>query len=320
MKTRKTLLFLMFAFGVSWLSAGVLFVSGVKYGSGLSMLVVATLYMMAPAVSALIVQRLIYKEPIKELGFDFKQTQWKRFLWIPLIQVVFCLFAIGFIVLLGNVFQVKGFGYFSLDQALLDQRFREIAATTGATSIPSLPISPFVLLIVIILASIFLGGLINTIFTLGEELGWRGFLYNQTKHLGFWKSNLLIGTVWGLWHAPIILQGHNYPEHPVAGVFMMVPFCISLGFIMSWLRAKTNSILAPALFHGMINAVGGGVMLFCYQYSDLIGNIAGLAGILGCSAIVLLIAIFDKKTIAPSTTTEQPQESDTIQYGSGRVF
>ena len=34
--------------------------------------------------------------------------------------------------------------------------------------------------------------------------------------------NLLIfGLIWGIWHAPFIFQGHNYPQYPVAGVFMM---------------------------------------------------------------------------------------------------
>jgi len=296
MRTKKTGLFLLFAFGISWTSAAVLYICGIPYGSWISMAVVATFYMMAPALAAVIVQKM-YKEPVKALGLDLKKTKWKALLWVALIQLLLCLFSIGAIVLFGNVFQVREFGFYSFDPELMNQRFAELAAASGAPSVPNIPIPPALLLLLTLLSSIFIGGVINAVFTFGEELGWRGFLYNETKHLGFWKSGLLIGTVWGLWHAPIILQGHNYPEHPVAGVFMMVPFCISLGFLMSWLRAKTNSVLAPTLLHGMINAAGGGVMLFAYGYNDLVGSVAGLAGILGALLTLGVILLTSRKTL-----------------------
>lgn len=289
MNLKKISLFLALAFGLSWLSAFVLYVSGIKYGSTTATVIVALFYMGSPAIAALVVQKIIYKQEIKLLGFDFKQTKWKNFLWIPLLQVLFCALTIGIIVLFGNVFNVNGFGFFSLDEGLLNTKMQEIASATGLSEMPKLPLSPFALLLVSIITSALLGGLINGIFTLGEELGWRGFLYNEMKPLGFVKSNLLIGTIWGLWHAPLILQGHNYPEHPITGVFMMVVFCIPLGFLMSWTREKTNSVLAPALFHGMVNAGAGGVILFVYEYNDLIGNIAGVAGAVACLLLYLLL-------------------------------
>ncbi len=58
----------------------------------------------------------------------------------------------------------------------------------------------------------------------GEELGWRGFLLKQCSYMDFWKMSLVIGIIWGLWHAPIIIQGYNYPQNPVIGVFMMIGF------------------------------------------------------------------------------------------------
>lgn len=303
MKIKRILLFLLFAFGISWLSAAALYLLDVPYGSMTSVVIVATLYMMAPAAAAIIVKKAIYKEPLKELGLNFKKTKWKALFWLPLIQLLFCVFTIGIIWLLGNVLEIKEFGFFSLDKTLSDQRFQEIAAATG-NPIPNIPIPPALLLVIAIVSSILIGGVVNFIFTFGEELGWRGFLYNELRHLGFWKSNLIIGTIWGFWHAPIILQGHNYPEHPVEGVFMMVVFCIGLGFIMSWSRAKTNSVFAPAIFHGMVNAGAGGVMLYCYEYNDLFGNIAGAAGAGACLLITALIAIFDKKTIAAMSVVE----------------
>lgn len=58
------------------------------------------------------------------------------------------------------------------------------------------------------------GATVNLPFMLGEELGWRGFQFEETKLLGFWRSSLLIGVLWGLWHAPVIMMGYNYSGEP----------------------------------------------------------------------------------------------------------
>ena len=52
---------------------------------------------------------------------------------------------------------------------------------------------------------------INMLAALGEELGWRGYLHEKLISRGFWKCSLITGIIWGLWHAPLILQGHHYP-------------------------------------------------------------------------------------------------------------
>ena len=41
---------------------------------------------------------------------------------------------------------------------------------------------------------------------LGEELGWRGFLYPEIKsNYGWMASALIVGAIWTLWHAPLWL-------------------------------------------------------------------------------------------------------------------
>ena len=54
--------------------------------------------------------------------------------------------------------------------------------------------------------------LINTFAALGEEVGWRGFLYPRLKErFGAAKGRLLGGLIWGVWHWPVmIFAGYNY--------------------------------------------------------------------------------------------------------------
>ncbi len=130
--------------------------------------------------------------------------------------------------------------------------------------------------------------LFNTLFAMGEELGWRGFLLPKLLPLGQWKAILISNIIWGLWHAPAIAQGLNYPGYPIAGILMMVVFTLLLGTIFSWLSLNTKSPWAPALAHGSVNAVAGLPVLFLMPGFDLAlgGTLASVAGWLGLLVFV----------------------------------
>jgi hypothetical protein len=65
------------------------------------------------------------------------------------------------------------------------------------------------------------GDSVDAVAAFGEDLGCRGLLLRELEPFGFWRSSVLIGVIWGSWHAPLILHRHNYPEHPWVGVFLM---------------------------------------------------------------------------------------------------
>jgi membrane protease YdiL (CAAX protease family) len=98
--------------------------------------------------------------------------------------------------------------------------------------------------------------LFNAIFTFGEEWGWRGFLLPKLLPLGQWQALILTGVLWGLWHAPIVLLGYDYPFHPKLGILLMTIFCLIFGIVLGWLRLATDSIWPAVIAHGAINAVG----------------------------------------------------------------
>ena len=85
-----------------------------------------------------------------------------------------------------------------------------------------------------------LGWLVNVPMTLGEEGGWRGFLYPELeKKYGVRKSLIFGGIIWGLWHLPLTIQGHNYGLNywgfPLVGIAMMCLFSITAGILLAWL-------------------------------------------------------------------------------------
>src|SRR5262249_13959217 len=106
-----------------------------------------------------------------------------------------------------------------------------------------------------LLQGLLVGITINALAGFGEELGWRGFLQRELSGLGFWKASAIIGVVWGFWHAPLIVQGLNYPEHPWIGVFLMTVGTLLQALLLGYVCLKADSVVAAAIFHGTSNGL-----------------------------------------------------------------
>jgi membrane protease YdiL (CAAX protease family) len=133
---------------------------------------------------------------------------------------------------------------------------------------------------------------VNALAAFGEELGWRGLLLRELEALGFWRSSALIGLIWGFWHAPLILHGHNYPEHPWADVFLMTAMTVLLSPLLSYLTNRANWVIAAAIFHGTINATPGLAIMVIRGGNDLTIGVTGLAGLAVLAAMNLGLIAF----------------------------
>lgn len=149
----------------------------------------------------------------------------------------------------------------------------------------------------------FLAGItINTFFALGEEIGWRGFLQQELSHLGIWKSGLLIGFIWGLWHAPLVIQGYNFPQNPLLGVAMMAIATTPLGLIMSFFVVRSKTVMSAGFFHGVFNAVAGLTVAVVTPYTDYIHNPFGIVAIGVYTLVALLLYVMYKDRLMSDGT------------------
>lgn len=94
--------------------------------------------------------------------------------------------------------------------------------------------------------------------TFGEEFGWRGYMNDRMKPLVGKTGTVIIGgMIWGIWHAPLTAEGHNfglgYWGCPYTGYLAMMVFCTALGTVLMWLTERTGSVYPAAIFHAMIN-------------------------------------------------------------------
>lgn len=142
-----------------------------------------------------------------------------------------------------------------------------------------------------VISGLIAGITINFLFAIGEEIGWRGYLYRELKYMGFWKMTAVTGAIWGIWHAPLILQGHNYPEYPVLGVFLMTIWCILLSPVFSLVRLKSKSVLTAGIAHGTLNALAGVSIIYIVGGHPLLNGIIGLSGFISLAIVDIIIWI-----------------------------
>jgi membrane protease YdiL (CAAX protease family) len=216
-----------------------------------------SLAMWMPGLGAILAVKLEGKKILPALGLN-QLGRMRFYLWAWAVPILSSIAA-------GVVTWLLGWGKLDASFSLIRQ------SLDGLPEMPNFNLSLLVGLQ--IAASITLGPLINTIFALGEELGWRGFLLPKLMPLGQIPAMLISGVIWGFWHAPAILQGHNYPNHPILGTGMMIIFTVLLGIFFSWLYLKTKSPWAPAFSHGTVNAVAGLPLLFLTDTDISLGGV-----------------------------------------------
>jgi membrane protease YdiL (CAAX protease family) len=125
--------------------------------------------------------------------------------------------------------------------------------------------------------------LFTPIFALGEEIGWRGYalpklLPTQSRL----AASLLTGLPWAIVHFSLFLPGMMFVGRPL--IAQVAPIAL-FAILHTWVFVKSGeSVLAPALLHGIFNAVGATIN------SDLPAVQATYigAGVLVASAVIVV--------------------------------
>jgi membrane protease YdiL (CAAX protease family) len=275
MERKSMTWFLGITFLISWplFMAPLLFGEMEPVNKQLMTQVLWAIAMWGPGVAAIFTTVFIMKQPLKNLRLNTLGA--KRFyLWAWLLPI-------GLSILGGLLTLLFGIAKLDLNFTLMRD---SMASAAGRNSIPAEMIIAAQVLLAFTLAPF-----INILFTLGEELGWRGFLLPHLIPIGQWKAIIISGIIWGVWHAPAIAQGHNYPGYPILGIFMMIVFCILLGTIFAWLYLNTKSPWIAALAHGSVNAVAGLPVLFFEPGFDMAigGTLAAPIAWIGMGLFIL---------------------------------
>lgn len=203
--------------------------------------------------------------------------------------------------------------YFLIFPGVFDLEFEVLKGLASSKNTAGLTTN--MLLLIMILQVVIIGPVINIIPTLGEELGWRGYLLPKLRSIVSDRAALIItGIIWGLWHAPIIAMGHNYGTdyigYPWLGILTMIAFCVVLGVIEGYAAIKFESIIPAAMIHSVVNAGAGLPILMAKGgYNSLLGPaITGLAGMIPFAALAVILLVKTGNGITTSVSLQENQD------------
>lgn len=289
LETKRITIFLAITFGLAWGVSLIIYLTGGLQNSpilipdtpiSLAFLLLAIPVMWSPAIGN-ILTRLITKEGWQNnyLRPHFKRSwrYWAAAWFLP-----------GILTIAGMAF------YFLLFPHNFDPDLAKIQDLI-ASSMPGVDINVWAIVAAQTIQAMLLAPLLNSVATFGEEFGWRGYLQPKLMPLGGRKAMLLLGIIWGVWHWPIILMGHNYgldyPGAPFLGPLAMIWFCLVLGIFLGWVTLKSNSVWPAVIGHAAINGIASlGVLFTQGTPNPILGPLpVGIIGGFGFTIVALLI-------------------------------
>jgi len=302
--TRRILIFLAFACGVTWTAAAVL-----RLTVGRDDLVTAGIlanYVFAIWTPALanVVTRLVTKEGWGRLML---RPNLRRGRWFYLAAWLLPLLAII----------VGGAIFYLLFPQSFDSSLGEVRKTyAGLLLAPwATAPNPYVVLLAMTLEFMILYVPLYTVISFGEEFGWRGYLLpklverfagaqrattsaedpahpDRLDAAAARKAALLVGVIWGVWHWPG--QFLFNPEMAVLQALLSLVAICSMSVLLSWVTLRSGSMWPAAVGHGTHNLI--------LSVPNLLGQgplnpLFGLIGFVGYYAVALVL-LFSRRAFA----------------------
>ncbi|MFB7815151.1 type II CAAX prenyl endopeptidase Rce1 family protein [Paenibacillus chitinolyticus] len=115
---------------------------------------------------------------------------------------------------------------------------------------------PVVIFLGLLLTQMVVGTIAGLIGSVGEELGWRGYMLPRLIDARVPYPMLTSGIIWGLWHLPLMIAGNYYSGPYLAlSAFLFMISVTSFGYIIGRLRLTTGSVWPAFFLHASWNAV-----------------------------------------------------------------
>lgn len=163
---------------------------------------------------------------------------------------------------------------------------------------------------------------LNSLFAIGEEIGWRGYLLPKLAGLGPGRAMLLTGFLHGLWHVPLIYLTSLYhlPGNQLIALPMFLLVLTVAGLFYGYLRFASGSVWPAVIAHGATNASLGLFASLTVASSPATGYLVGETGLLTLISLMVLAGWLMAKShgisMGDSPTAIQPDARDVHFLGS----
>jgi len=190
--------------------------------------------MISPALAAFITLK-IKKRPISSLPWSLKELKYLKLSYITPILYVSIAYALIWLFGFGDLINTERITQWSNELGIAESNQKLV-------------------IIVMVFLLLTVGVIKNLGSTLGEEIGWRGFLIFELRKVMSFKSLAIVsGIIWAVWHFPVINliygRGENLLLHMGAFTIMI----IGVSVILAYFTFKSNSLWPAALYHSIHN-------------------------------------------------------------------
>lgn len=239
LELKRLCIYIAVTFTISWIPVIIMNQFGLSWdGERVEFEQLAALCMLSPAIGHIITRWItkegyaVTGEDSMKLGISFKDRRWIYFLFAMLVPWLYMEIANGLLLLI----YPSAYDVDYIVAAGVDSRLRYL--------LPAVAI---------------FNGTVVSFAAFGEEFGWRGYMIpKMIKLWGLPKAIIFGGIIWGVWHAPLTVKGHNfgtdYPGFPYVGIALMCIMCIFIGMMFTYITIKSGSIWPAAIMHAVNNA------------------------------------------------------------------
>ncbi len=261
---------------------------GVKM-SGQKGAYLAQLYMLTPAIAAIITRLFFYQPQFSNANLRFgKIRDYFKFWFISICITV--LSYILFTVLGGITWDLSG-------QVFLDKLAQQLAAT-GKDINASLPpgFTPKIMLIIFFVGGLtFLNILPGIITGFGEEFGHRGFMFPLLYKIKPWIGIVIGGLIWYGWHLPLTLvipQTTHYPLWQNVINFSVLAIGSVCSFTyLAYIYVKSKSVWITSVAHITLNNSAASFAYFAVIQNQILANV----GLMLTMMIVVAVFYYKKE-------------------------
>lgn len=190
--------------------------------------------MLSPALASFITLK-IRKRPISSLPWSLKQLKYLKLAYITPIFYISIAYALIWLLSFGEL----------INSETIQQWYDELGIDNSNQTIA---------IIVMIFLLLTVGVIKNLGSTLGEEIGWRGFLiFELRKVMPFKTLTLVSGLIWAVWHYPLINLIFGKSENLLLHIIAFTIMIIGISVILAYYTFKSNSLWPAALYHSIHN-------------------------------------------------------------------
>jgi uncharacterized protein len=146
--------------------------------------------------------------------------------------------------------------------------------------------------------------------SLGEEIGWRGYLLPKLLSVGWTRALVLVGLIHAAWHMPLIFLTPLY--HSAGNRLIVLPLfvgtIVAVSFFFGYLRIYTGSVWPASLGHSVHNAAWGTLAAFTATSSPVVVNeyLVGDNGILILVGVAIAAIWVRRRLMSSGPTVPRP--------------